>query len=205
MTRVAIVDYGVSNVDSVRRALEECGARPFVVSDGRDLKDAAAIILPGIGSFTEGVRRLQERGLREALSERVLEKKVPFLGICLGMQLIAAAGAEGGGARGLNWLPGTTQRLVPVSPTERIPHVGWNDVVFKPGALLGRGIPSGTDFYFTHSFHFDCKEPAAIAARTPYCGEFVSAVARDNIFGVQFHPEKSQRAGFSVLRNFLTL
>ncbi len=205
MKQVAIADYGMGNVDSVARAVEECGGRPLVTSDGGDLETANYIILPGVGAFADGMRNIRRRGLDLVLREQVIQKRIPVLGLCLGMQLLATKGWEGGETDGLGLIDGEVKRLEPDGANTRIPHVGWNEVIFTQDVLLFRGIPSGGDFYFVHSYHFVCKNEAQVLARTPYCGGIASVVGRDKIFGVQFHPEKSQRLGLQLLRNFLTL
>jgi len=199
----AIIDYGMGNLDSVARAVEVCGGTPAVTRSKDDIGSATHIILPGVGSFSDGMSNMHALSLPEMLKEQVFEKGIPFLGICLGMQLLAANGFEGGKTKGLGWLDGEVIRLEPDSKETRIPHIGWNEVIFTgPNPLFG-GIPSGKDFYFVHSYHLVCKKSEDIAATTPYCGGFISAVRRENIYGVQFHPEKSQRLGLQVLRNFL--
>lgn len=203
--RVAIVDYGMGNTDSVRRAVEECGGKPVVTSIPHDFERADHIILPGVGAFGEGMRNIRERGLDEVLSEQVLSQGVPFLGVCLGMHLLATVGHEGGETPGLGWISGAVMRLEATSPKERIPHMGWNEVEHSGASALFSGISSGKDFYFVHSFHLAPTDPSTAIGSTPYCGGFVSAIARDNIFGVQFHPEKSQRVGLQLIANFLTL
>jgi glutamine amidotransferase len=204
MNRVAIVDYGMSNLDSVARAVQECGGEPVVTAGPGDLEGAARIILPGVGVFADGMRRLRERGYEAALNEHVWARGVPFLGICLGMQLLASKGWEGGETAGLGWIEGEVVRLEPSGGEFRIPHVGWNEVVQEGGGLF-RGIPSGRDFYFVHSYHLKPAREEDVLARTPYCGGFISAVRRGTVFGTQFHPEKSQKLGFQVLRNFIAL
>jgi len=205
MKRAVIVDYGLCNLDSIARAVEECGGRPRVTDDACDLKDADCVILPGVGSYGDAMANLRENSLDEAMTERVQGDGVPFLGICLGMQLMASKGVEGRGADGLGWIDGEVRRLEPATPGERVPHVGWNEVEPVNGATLFDGIAPGSDFYFVHSYHLDVVETAQVQGRTPYCDSFVSAVGRDNIYGVQFHPEKSQKAGFKLLTNFLNL
>lgn len=200
--RVAVVDYGMCNLDSVRRALEECGAEPYVTDDPADLRRADRIVLPGVGSFADAMAALRARGLDEALTEEVVSGKAPFLGVCLGMQLMAEHGEEGGGAAGLGWIPGTVRRLVPTAQDRRVPHVGWNELVPTRESELFAGLGERPDFYFVHSYWLDCA-PADVAATTAYCGGATAVVQRDNMFGVQFHPEKSQRNGFALLRNFL--
>ena len=205
VNRVAVIDYGLCNLDSVRRAVEEVGAEPYVVSTGTDLGEPDHIVLPGVGSFVDAMVQLTSRGLHDALHREVIDNGVPLLGICLGMQLLARQGAEGGDVAGLGWIDATVPRLVAPDPSTRIPHIGWNTVEPLPGATLFRGLEDHTDFYFVHSYHVVTADPDDVAAVTPYCGELTSAIEHDTIFGVQFHPEKSQRAGFQVLRNFLAV
>lgn len=201
---MAIVDYGMGNIDSVARAVEECGGDPVVTDRKKDLADARAVILPGVGSFSMGMKNIQARGLGDLLRTHVLEKGVPFLGICLGMQLLAEKGTEGGETAGLGWIAGDVVRLTP-GQGERIPHVGWNVVDSVQENDLLKGILPKKDFYFVHSYHFICRDPSFVLGRTPFAGGFVSLVGRGATFGVQFHPEKSQTAGFQLLRNFLAL
>ncbi|MFP6759861.1 MAG: imidazole glycerol phosphate synthase subunit HisH [Alphaproteobacteria bacterium] len=205
MNRVAIVDYGLCNLDSVARAVEECGGRPHVTDDPRDLADADSVILPGVGSYGDAMANLREKRLDDAMTERVMGGGAPYLGICLGMQLMAHQGSEGRGAVGLGWIDGAVRKLVPSAPGERVPHIGWNEVEPVANAPLFAGIDSGIDFYFAHGYHLDATEASDVQGRTPYCGGFVSAIAKDNLFGVQFHPEKSQKSGFKLLANFLRL
>ncbi len=204
LKRVAIVDYGLCNLDSIARAVEECGATPMVTQQARDLETAVAIILPGVGAFAAAMQNLRELRLDEALTEQVVGKQIPFLGICLGMQMLATRGYEGGETLGLGWIAGEVRRLEP-NGGERIPHMGWNEVYYTRKSPLFHGILQGKDFYFVHSYHFCCTDEQNVIAWTPSCGRFVSAVAQGLIFGVQFHPEKSQRLGFQLLKNFLAL
>jgi len=205
VTRTAVIDYGLCNLDSIARAIEECGGDPFVTADPRALRQASKIVLPGVGAFGDAMTNLRKSGLSEALSHRVVEQGVPFLGICLGMHLIARGGEEGGEVEGLGWIDARVVKMQPRSPEERLPHVGWNEVSATEDMPLFEGIRSGADFYFVHSYHVQCADADLVAGTTPYCGGFASAVADKNIMGVQFHPEKSQKAGFRLLRNFLAL
>jgi glutamine amidotransferase len=205
VTRSAIVDYDLCNLDSITRAVDECGGRPFVTDDPRRLNDATHIILPGVGAFPDAMANLGNSGMADALAEAVVGQGLPFLGICLGMHLMASKSFEVCETEGLGWVDGDIVRLVPAHPGERVPHVGWNEIEPLGGSPLFAGIDSGTDFYFVHSYHLACRSPDQIVGRTPYCGGFVSAVQRDNVMGVQFHPEKSQKMGFRLLRNFLSL
>jgi glutamine amidotransferase len=205
MKKAALVEYGIGNLDSVARAVEECGAEPIVTHDRHQLSLASAIILPGVGAFAVGMENLRKLNLCDVLNEQVLEKQVPFLGICLGMQLLATAGWEGGEQTpGLTWIDGEVKRLQP-EMGERVPHIGWNEVFFTDSNPLFTGIASGKDFYFAHSYHLACRDKSNVAAQSDYCGGFTCAVRKGNIFGVQFHPEKSQRVGLLLIKNFLSL
>lgn len=201
--QVAVVDYGMGNLDSVRRSFEVAGASVVVADDPLVLSRADKIVLPGVGAFGVAMQQLRARGLDDALSQLVMGERVPVLGICLGMQLMAATGTEHGTHSGLGWIPGCVQRLQPIGADVRVPHVGWNDVEVATQHPLFSGMSETRDFYFVHSFHFVPADHRAVVATTPYAGEFVSAVGVDNIWGVQFHPEKSQDAGQAVIRNFL--
>lgn len=205
MNIVAVVDYGMGNIDSVRRAVEECGGTVVVTDQARDLKTADRIILPGVGAFTEAMRNIKALSLDRALYEQAIEENTPLLGICLGMQLLASKGWEGKETDGLGLIPGEVRRLEPFGPETRIPHVGWNEVHPTRESPLFMGISSGKDFYFVHSYHFSPENDAHILAHTPYAGRFVSAVQSGAVFGVQFHPEKSQKTGLHLLKNFLAI
>jgi len=205
MNFVAIVDYGMCNLDSVVRAVEECGGKALVTDQARDLETANRIILPGVGAFADAMRNIKQRALDQILCEQVVEKHIPFLGICLGMQLLASKGFEVEETDGLGFIPGEVRRLNPSGEDTRIPHVGWNEVHPLLDSPLFRGIAPGRDFYFVHSYHFCPRDESNVLAHTPYAGGFVSAVHSGSIWGVQFHPEKSQRAGFQLIKNFLSL
>lgn len=201
---IAIIDYGMGNVGSVENALLHLGAEVVVTNSQNEIERSSHIILPGVGAFAEGMRKLRELGLPEVLEREVLIKKKPFLGICLGMQLLAEEGEEGGTAKGLGWIRGMTRKLIVDEARLRLPHIGWDDVAAKPEAALFQGVLSRV-FYFVHSYALDSPEKKWVAATCEYGEEFCAAVERENIFGVQFHPEKSQKSGLALLRNFLTL
>lgn len=205
MIIVAIVDYGMCNLDSVRRAVEECGATPLITEKKEDIETATHIILPGVGAFRDGMNGLSERSLDTILHDQITRRQIPFLGICLGMQMMATRGWEGGETEGLGWIEGEVRRLKPWREDTRIPHIGWDEVRVKRDSLLFQGIGDAKDFYFVHSYHFCCKRERDVLANTSYCGRFVSAIGRGRIFGVQFHPEKSQRLGLRLFKNFLSL
>ncbi|AKV01150.1 Imidazole glycerol phosphate synthase amidotransferase subunit [Labilithrix luteola] len=199
---VVLVDHGLCNTGSARRALEECGASVSVTDDPSSLSSATHVVLPGVGSFSAGMQQLRTLGWDVALQAAALDG-LPILGICLGMQLLADVGFEGGETRGLGLIPGEVVRMMPAEG-ERLPHVGWNEVTARKPDALFDGIPGGTDFYFVHSFHFAAAAGDDRIATVPYAGGVVAAIRRDRVFGVQFHPEKSAKAGFQLLRNFLS-
>ena len=205
MNKAGIVDYGMCNLDSVSRAVEECGAKAAITDRRQVLEEVSHIILPGVGAFPDAMKNIQERFLDEILTRQAIEKQIPILGICLGMQLMSDGSNEIKQTEGLGWIPGQVRRFEPAGEENRIPHIGWNVVHPVGDSPLFKGIPPGKDFYFVHSYHLCTEQEYIIIAKTPYAGEFVSAVQRENIFGVQFHPEKSQRLGFQVLNNFLTI
>lgn len=200
-----IVDSGTCNLDSVVRAVQECGGDPVVVTGPAELARVSRVILPGVGNFRHGIQQLRDRGLADALLEQVVAKRVPLLGICLGMQFLATKSWESGETAGLDLIPGEVKRLAPSDPATRVPHVGWNEVRARRPCPLFAGIDDGSDFYFVHSYHFQPSAEADTVAETDYCGGFASAVGRGLVFGVQFHPEKSQEMGFRLLQNFLAL
>jgi glutamine amidotransferase len=198
-----IVDYGLCNIDSVVRAVEECGGCAVVSDDPRDAKEAEKIILPGVGNFAVAMRALRRNGWDVSLRHEALVNGIPLLGICLGMQLLASRGKEGGDTEGLDLIPGEVVRLKPESANIRVPHIGWNEVAQKRSSLIFMGIPDRKDFFFVHSYHFVPADASFILATTPYDGTIVSAVCRNHIYGTQFHPEKSLGIGLRLLRNFL--
>jgi len=200
---VLVIDYSMGNLGSVKRAFEECGADVFVSENPQDLKTAERFVLPGVGSFRDGMSHLKQAGWVDEIKKAVSEG-IPMLGICLGMQLLAEKGYEGGETEGLGLIPGETVRLTPDQKETKIPHVGWNEVHTTQDCPLLNGVPNGTDFYFVHSFQLVPQNQDHAAASTPYCGSFVSVVAEGRTFGVQFHPEKSGKPGFTVIKNFLT-
>jgi len=200
---VLIVDYGMGNLGSVRRAFEECGADTQVSDDPRDVAAASHIVLPGVGAFRDGMRNLHERGWIAPLCDAACGEGIPLLGICLGMQLLASRGFEGGEAEGLGLVAGEVRLLTP-SGGMRVPHVGWNDVQVVGDAAMFHGLPDGSDFYFVHSYHFVPADVGVVCGTVDYGGEVVAAVTSGRVWGTQFHPEKSSRAGFRLLRNFIT-
>jgi len=201
--KVAIVNYGMGNLGSVRRALEDLGVEPFIADHPSALLDANRIVLPGVGAFSEGMSRLQDGGWVQAIRQLVQMDRKPLLGICLGMQMLAGAGEEGGAVAGLDLIAGRVRRLDRFGCSLRIPHVGWNDVTFAQAEPLFARIPPHSDFYFVHSYAFEAGRCDDVAASTSYGVTFTAAVRHENVFGTQFHPEKSSKAGRQLLRNFL--
>ncbi|MEY4159779.1 MAG: imidazole glycerol phosphate synthase subunit HisH [Pseudomonadota bacterium] len=201
---LALIDYGAGNLHSVANALKAAGAdRVAVTADPNVVRAADRIVLPGVGSFkacAEGLRAIP--GLISALEERVLVGHAPFLGICVGMQLLASRGVEHGITPGLDWIAGEVRLIEPTDPMIKIPHMGWNDVALSPHGAARDVLETG-EAYFLHSYHFVPEDGQAIAAMTDHGGGLVAAVARDNILGVQFHPEKSQSYGLDLLTRFL--
>lgn len=199
---VVIIDYGMGNLFSVENALKYLKADAMISNKAEDLKKADRIILPGVGSFSDGMKNLENLGIIKTLEEEVVKNKKPFLGICLGMQLLASEGEENGLTRGLGWFAGRVRRFLIDETKYRIPHVGWNDVVAGAGEKLFGGIQNPV-FYFVHSYHLVPKDTADIVASCDYGEKFAAALKKDNIFGTQFHPEKSQKNGLKLLENFL--
>lgn len=207
MPTVALIDYGSGNLRSAEKALIRAASatragHDVVVTDTPEgLANADRIVLPGVGAFSACMEALSSRpGLVEAMGEAVQQGR-PFLGVCVGMQLLASFGLEFGSHAGLDWIGGVVRRLDPGEGALKVPHVGWNDVVALDHPLFD-GL-AATQMYFTHSYVFDAADPGAVIARTDYGGAFASAVARDNVAGVQFHPEKSQAAGLALIGRFL--
>lgn len=201
---ITIVDYGMGNVGSVKNALDFLGVPSILSREASDLQKASHIILPGVGAFPDGMANLKKFGLLPILKAEVLEKKKPLLGICLGLQLLAEQGEEGGLHDGLGFVEGVVRRFRVDTKKFRIPHVGWNDCLPREDALLFKGISSPI-FYFVHSFFLEPKDRSVVAATCTYGEEFTAAIQKENIFGTQFHPEKSQKSGVAFLKNFISV
>jgi glutamine amidotransferase len=199
--RLAIVDYGMGNLRSVANALAAIGARADVTRDPEELRAADGIVLPGVGAFADGMRNLREGGWVPALEEQVVEKGKPFLGLCVGLQLLATKGTEHGESDGLGWIPGVVKRIA-TSDALRVPHIGWNDVRFARRNGLYAGLEDSASFYFVHSYVLLPDDPAVVSGRCEYGEDFAASIEMDNIHATQYHPEKSHHAGLTVLRNF---
>ncbi|HUR67020.1 MAG TPA: imidazole glycerol phosphate synthase subunit HisH [Chitinophagaceae bacterium] len=202
--KTIIINCREGNVNSVQKMMSMISPGTKVTDSPGDILGADKIILPGIGHFQKAMEALNRYRLIEPLNEAVLVKKKPILGICLGMQIMAGSSEEGSSA-GLGWLNGEVLRFKSSSRELKIPHMGWNTVDFIKQSLLNRDIPDGSEFYFAHSFHWRSRDRSEILGETEYGTCFPSAIEKENIFGVQFHPEKSHDGGMQLLRNFATL
>jgi glutamine amidotransferase len=200
---IAIIDYGMGNLGSVKKKMDRIGVKSIITSDAQEIKNSNKIILPGVGHFAKAVSEIKSRGLWDLLSEQVQAEKKTILGICLGMQLMVKSSEEGN-SEGFGWIDAKVIRFK-VSDTTRykIPHMGWNTTNPTKDSPLFERINSNSEFYFVHSYHVQCNNPDDILAETNYDYNFTSAFQKANIFGVQFHPEKSHDAGEILLRNFV--
>ena len=199
--KVGIIDYGMGNIGSVQTAFRGLGADCFISGRPEELARAAGLVLPGVGAFGAAMANLERQGLPAFLRGQVVEGGKPFLGICLGMQLLAEDSTEMGFHRGLGWIPGHVAEL-PHAPGLRVPHVGWSPLRLPDAHRMFRRLDDHAHFYFDHSYHFVCA-PEFVAAWCDYGAPVAAAVRRGNVFATQFHPEKSQRSGLKLLRNFL--
>jgi glutamine amidotransferase len=201
--RAGIVDYGLGNTRSVAGAVSTVGWDPVITSDPAALARVEKLILPGVGAFPDGMRRLRERGLVELLHDLVMERGVPILGVCLGAQLFAKEGFEFGHCEGLGWLDASVRKLEPGEAKLRVPHVGWNSVSLCRQSELFTDVTDEALFYFVHSFYIDCRHDDTVVGRCNYGDSFAAVVQMGHIVATQFHPEKSQQDGLTLLRNFL--
>lgn len=207
MKSVALIDYGSGNLRSAEKALVRAAAgtaRIVVTNDPDTVRAADAVVLPGVGAFAACMSALSERaGVIEAMNEAVTRRAVPFLGICVGMQLMATRGLEFGVTPGLGWIEADVRKIAPADPALKVPHMGWNSLEGVTDQPVLAGLRDGAPVYFTHSFAMFPEDSAHVAAYVDHGGRFPAAVARDNLAGVQFHPEKSQAAGLRLLADFL--
>jgi glutamine amidotransferase len=205
MVMSVIIDYGLGNLGSIKNMLKKIGCGAVISSNKSDIEKADKLILPGVGSFDQGMKNLNDLGLIPVLNGKVITKKIPILGICLGMQLLTSSSEEGNSA-GLGWINAETVkfRFDGIEGKLKIPHMGWNLVkICQRDALFEEMYPEPR-FYFVHSYHVVCKNENDILARTFHGYEFASAIKKENIYGVQFHPEKSHKFGMKLLDNFMT-
>jgi len=200
---ITIVDYGVGNLGSIINMLKKVGVKAGIASDPALLKQAEKLILPGVGAFDAGMKKLMDTGLAELLNELVLEKKIPVLGLCLGMQLMTKRSAEGAEA-GLGWLDAETIRFKFGAENAhlKVPHMGWNTLEIRRPHPLVAELGAEARFYFVHSYHVVCAEEDDVVAYTDYGYPLAAVISKDNIMGAQFHPEKSHKFGMQLLKNF---
>jgi len=207
MPVTALIDYGSGNLASAAKALAHAakGSQDIITTADPDVvKDAERIVLPGVGAFADCMKGLSSvPGMTEALREKVLKQGAPFLGICVGMQLLATVGVEFGRHAGLGWIAGEVVKITPDDPSLKIPHMGWNELQFEQEHALLEGIAPGAHAYFVHSYQFKTVLPEDLIATTDYGGPLTAIIGNDNVAGTQFHPEKSQETGLKLLENFL--
>lgn len=200
---VAIVDYGAGNIKSVENAVRYLGHEAVLTRDPAVILSADHVILPGVGAFGDAMARLRRYGLEEVLKETV-KRGIPFLGICLGLQLLFESSEESPGAQGLGILKGHILRI-PDGEGRKVPQIGWNDLTYPNPGRLFAGLPEGSYVYFVHSYYLRAEDPAIVTARTRYGVDIDASVESGNVFACQFHPEKSEAAGMKILQNFLTI
>lgn len=205
--KICVIDYGSGNLHSVAAALRRvAGDTVTLTSDARELISATHIVLPGVGAFGDclaGVNSLS--GMREMLEQRVRNDKIPFLGICVGMQLMLERGHEHGMHEGFGWIKGEVVPIIPADPTLKIPHMGWNELSITQPGHITRDIANGDHAYFVHSYHAQCRDKNDVIATVDYGEPLTAMIGHGNIFGTQFHPEKSHKTGEQILRNFIGL
>lgn len=200
---IAIIDYDAGNIKSVEKAVQALGEVPVVTRDREEILRADKVILPGVGAFGDAMKKIRSYGLEEVIQETV-NRKVPFLGICLGLQLLFERSEESVGERGLGILKGEILRI-PDGKNIKVPHIGWNSLKFPKEGKLFKGVAEGSYVYFVHSFYLKAAEEEIVKATTEYSTLIHASVEKDNIFACQFHPEKSSEAGLRILKNFLEL
>ncbi len=198
---IVIIDYGMGNLRSVQKAFERVRIEAKISADPEDITKASKLVLPGVGHFQQGINNLKSRGLFDLLNEMVLEKKKPIIGICLGMQLMTEFSEEGN-CSGFGWIKAQTKKFVFNGNGLKIPHMGWNNLSIRSNETLLKGISQENFFYFVHSYFVSCKNDTDILAETEYGHKFVSCFQKKNIFGCQFHPEKSHNMGLLILKNY---
>jgi glutamine amidotransferase len=201
---IGIANYGLGNIKSVYNAFAAIEANVKIICSAQELSACSHIVLPGVGAFGDGMIKLAKNGWIEVLNNEIKERRKWFFGICLGMQLIAKKSYELGEHQGLGWINATVERL-PAAPSLRIPHIGWNDVKVAGSSRLLKGIPDCSDFYFVHSYYVNVADKNIVTGWCNYAIDFAAVLETENIMATQFHPEKSQKPGLSILKNFSEL
>ncbi len=199
---VTIIDYGMGNLRSVQKAFERVKVPIKISSDIKEIMSSRKLVLPGVGNFEQGIYNLKEKGLFKTLNETVSEKKIPILGICLGMQLMTDFSEEGD-VEGFGWIKGKTRKFSFESKELKIPHMGWNNITFRNNDRFYSGINQNDFFYFVHSYYVSCEDDFDTFSETNYGNNFVSSFRKAHIYGCQFHPEKSYQSGLTILKNFV--
>lgn len=197
-----IIDYDVGNLRNVQKLVESLGQTTKISNSIEEINNASSYLLPGVGAFSDAMNKLTNLGLVEIIRHNVLTKKKPILGICLGMQVLGLESEEGGRTKGLGLLEMFIEKIN-LNEGYRLPHIGWNDIKIEKESILLNELPVNSDFYFVHSYHARCDDNSIVAATCEYSQKFVAVVEKDNIFGAQFHPEKSQAYGALIMKNFI--
>jgi imidazole glycerol-phosphate synthase subunit HisH len=200
--KITLVDYGMGNIASVKNAFTYLGCEVQVTQYASDLRKAQLIVLPGVGAFGDAMKNLKKFKLIDEMNREVIEKQTPFIGICLGMQLLADESTENGTHQGLGWLPGQVIQF-DIDSSLRVPHIGWNEIICKKDDSLFQNCNKDLDFYFVHSYWFKCSQSKHVHTTSNYGIEFTASVKKDNIFATQFHPERSHYNGLTILKNHL--
>lgn len=204
--KIVIIDYGMGNLRSVQKKFHRIGAEIEISNDPELIANACKLVLPGVGHFYHGVKQLKELGIWDVLNKSVLQKKIPILGICLGMQLMAKQSSEGRSVEGLGWFDAEVVKFeVKDQLKYKIPHMGWNNAVINRKSKFLEGADNESMYYFVHSYHMKCNDEKDILTTTDYEDKFVSAIQKENIYGTQFHPEKSHDSGEKLIKNFVEL
>lgn len=203
---ITIIDYNAGNIKSIQNMLKRIGVKSCISSKPSEIETAEKLILPGVGHFDYGMMNLKQSGLVDVLNKKVVDEKIPLLGICLGAQLLGN-GSEEGNEKGLGWIDMDVVKFdkSKLSENLKIPHMSWNEINIKKESKLLEGLDNDARFYFVHSYHMKCNDEMNVLTNTSYGYEFTSAVEKENIFGVQFHPEKSHKFGMRLLENFMSI